>query len=87
MFNFFDEIKKNVKRIKDKKLLGFNIINISGEILYVEGQLGVLSLSKENISFKVSGGVIVVDGQDLYLVEMSETTLKIAGKIKKVEQL
>ncbi len=83
MFNFFNEIKSNLKTQID----GFNIVNISGVILYVEGHLGLLTLSRQSISFKVKGGAFLVEGDDMILAELNENTIKISGKIKKVEQL
>ena len=82
MFNFFDEVKnlKNVTVIDN-----YNLVNISGQILYVEGHQGLTNLSKENISFRVKGGRIVVEGSNMMLAELSENTLKIVGEIKKVE--
>ncbi len=85
MFNFFDEIKKNVAKIEPKLLGNYNIVNISGRILYVEGHCGLTVLSRENITFKVKHGRIVVEGKNLILDELSENTLKIVGEIIKVE--
>lgn len=85
MFNFFDEIKKNVAKIEPKLLGNYNIVNISGRILYVEGHCGLNVLSRENITFKVKHGRIVVEGKNLILDELSENTLKIVGEIIKVE--
>lgn len=87
MFNFFNEIKENLKNPKNLELEGFNIINLSGHLLYVEGHLGLVTLSKELISFKVKKGVIMVEGQDMILSELSDNTLKICGIIKKIEQI
>ena len=41
MFNFFDEIKdiKNISIVEK-----YNLVNISGQILYVEGHLGLTNL-------------------------------------------
>ncbi len=83
MFNFFNEIKGNLKNNFDS----FNIINISGHLLYVEGHLGLVTLSKELISFKVKGAVVMVEGSEMILAELNENTIKITGNIKKVEQL
>lgn len=83
MFNFLSEIKQNLK----VELDSFNLINISGRLLYVEGHAGLVTLSKEIISFKVKKGVVMVEGSDLVLSEMSENTIKITGNIKKVEQI
>ncbi len=85
MFNFFNELKKTLKneKLTDK----YNIVNMSGRILYVEGHTGICQLSKEAISFKFKGGVIIVEGRDLVLSELMDKTLKITGEIKKVEAI
>lgn len=87
MFNFLGEIKENIKNSNDFDFDSFNIINVSGRLLYVEGHTGLVSLSKELISFKVKKGAIIVEGQDMILAELSENTIKISGNIKKVEQI
>lgn len=87
MFNFYNEIKDNLKNPKGLDLNGFNIINLSGHLLYVEGHLGLVTLSKQQISFKVRRGVIMVEGEDMILSELSDNTIKICGIIKKIEQI
>lgn len=86
MFNFLEEVKNGLKD-NQITLETFNIINISGKLLYVEGHLGLIVLSKQLISFKVKKGVIMVEGEELNLAELNETTMKISGIIKKVEQI
>lgn len=56
-------------------------------MLYAEGHTGICQLSSEVISFKYKGGIIVVEGKELVLNELLETTLKITGEIKKVEAM
>lgn len=87
MFNFINEIKGNLKNSKDITLDNFNIINLSGKILYVEGHHGLVTLSKELVSFKIKKGVVMIEGKDLILAELNENTIKICGEIKKVEQV
>lgn len=87
MFNFLKEIKENLKVSDNFNFESFNLINVSGNMLYVEGHLGLVSLSKERIAFKVKKAVIIVEGKELILSEMSESTIKICGIIKKVEQI
>ncbi len=87
MFNFFNEVKENLKDSNKLNLDTFNLVNISGRVLYAEGHLGLVTLSKEIISFKVKKAVVIVEGKDLVLAELSENTLKICGIIKKVEQV
>ncbi len=84
MFNFFDEIKNNLK--KSDFLPSFNLINLSGKILYVEGHCGLTILSPSTIAFKIKKGRIVVEGENLFLSELSQNTLKIEGNIKKIEE-
>lgn len=87
MFNFFDEIKKSISKIEPNELSSYNLIDISGKILYVEGHLGLTELSKTLITFKVKHGRISVYGEDLILSELDLTTMKIAGKIAKIEKI
>lgn len=82
MFNFFDELKKEFRL---PFLMEYNLINMSGKALYVEGHLGIMTISKELISFRVKRGVVVVEGSALSIKELSSSTLFIEGKIKKTE--
>lgn len=85
MFNFFGEITQNLKN--PIGLDSYNLINISGRLFYAEGHLGLVTLSKNLISFKVKNAVVLVEGSDLILSELNENTIKISGNIKKVEQV
>lgn len=85
MFNFFDEIKKGLSNVEPDLINSYNIVNISGKILYVEGHLGLTTLSKEMISFKVKRGRVVVEGKNMLLNELTENTMKIVGDIVRVE--
>ena len=86
MFNFFDKLKGNLKKIEQSVLNNYNIINLSGKILYVEGHQGLTILSDNVIVFKIKKGRIEVNGQNLILSELTQNTLKIEGDIKKVEE-
>lgn len=84
MFNFFDEIKKKSSQCKDV-FYNFNIVNISGKILYIEGHLGLTILSDKIIAFKIKKGRVVVEGEGLFLSELTNNTMMIEGKIVKTE--
>lgn len=84
MFNFFDEIKKKVN-IEAHVIDDYNLITISGKLLYVEGHHGLTILRKNMIAFKIKKGRIVVEGEDLFLKELTENTMLIQGKIVKTE--
>lgn len=84
MFNFFKEISEKIDL--DHDLINeFNIVNMSGEALYVEGHKGVTLISSETVAFKIKKGRVVVEGDKLTLKELSQNTILLQGKIKKVE--
>ena len=85
MFNFFDEIKNKAGRLDNNLLNDFNIINLSGKLLYVEGHLGVTVINQDMIAFKVKKGRVVIEGEDLFLCELTDNTLTLQGKINKME--
>ena len=86
MFNFFDEIVGDFG-LEVEKINQFNVINMSNKLLYVEGQRGIFCLTDENISLRVKGGVLQVNGIGLKLKRISKTTLVITGNIKSIESV
>lgn len=83
MFNFFSEIKKELKLSNLDS--DYQMVNISGKILYVEGHKGLLNLSNEMVMFKTKNKIISVSGSNLKLNILSETTLSVTGEIESVE--
>lgn len=83
VFNFFDELKK--KSTNSELLSNFNVVNMSGRLMYVEGHQGLTVLSTQMIAFKVKKGRFVVEGEELKLSELTENTMIIQGKIVKAE--
>ena len=81
MFNFFDEIKSCIKDMKNK----YNIVNMSGKLVYIEGQKGLSLLSKEIIVLRIKKGSVKIEGQDLILKELYDECVKISGVIEKIE--
>ena len=85
IFNFFEELKSKChwpKNLQDD----YNIVNIGGKIVYVEGQKGLLGLSSNTISLKLSGSKTVeIKGENMHIVELTHSTITITGKIYKVE--
>lgn len=83
MFNFFNEVKEKVG-LKGDALYDYNIVNISGKLLYAEGHKGLLVLSETKIVFKLRRGHVEVLGKGMMLAELSENTLIVQGKIESV---
>jgi sporulation protein YqfC len=83
VFNFFNEIKEGIKNINVTN--EYNIVNVSGRLVYIEGHKGLLILSKEKMNLKLKKGYISVLGHDLVLSELYDQCIKISGKIQKIE--
>ena len=83
MFNFFNEIKKkgNIELLNE-----FNMIDVSGKLLYVEGHMGLTVMTQTMIAFKIKNGRVVVEGNDLFLNELTDNTMLIKGEILKTEK-
>ena len=71
--------------IKEDALYDYNIVNISGRLVYVEGHKGLVVLSDKKIVFKLKKGQASIEGAGLVLAELAENTLFIKGKIESVE--
>ncbi|MBQ2713431.1 MAG: YabP/YqfC family sporulation protein [Clostridia bacterium] len=84
IFNFFSELKEKCG-IKLEQITPYNIVNIGGQIVYIEGHKGLLKLSSETISLKLKSGLVEVKGNNMFLKELSENTILIQGKIYKIE--
>jgi sporulation protein YqfC len=82
MFNFFSEIKKDLQ-LPDFDG-GYNIININGKAVYVEGHKGLVSLAEDLVRFKVKDKIVSVKGKELKLKILSSVTLSIAGEIEEI---
>ena len=84
IFNFFSELKTKCG-IGLEQITPYNIVNIGGQILYIEGHKGLLKLSSETISCKLKTGFVEVKGNALFIKELTENTILIQGKIYKTE--
>lgn len=84
IFNYFEEIINKCK-LPITEINNYNIVNISGKIVYIEGQRGLLKLSSETISCKLKKGFVEIKGTNLFIKELTNSTLLIQGKIYKIE--
>lgn len=85
MFNFFDELKNKIGKADNDLYNDYNIVNLSGKLLYVEGHCGVTVITQESVAFRVKRGRVVIDGEGLLLKELTDNTMLLHGKIMKVE--
>lgn len=85
MFNFFDEIKKKAR--KNKALTDYNVILVSGRLLYIEGHNGLTIISPSLMTMKVKGAKLEVAGENMSITELTENTILIEGEINEVRKL
>ena len=76
-----DELDSLVTNELGLTLKEYRYINVGGKLLYIEGQNGILNLSKEEISFRLRKKVITVKGSDLYIKYYDNSTAIVGGSI------
>ncbi len=81
MFNFFSDLKKKYAEIASK-VVPYQIVLMGNYLMYIEGNLSVMSIKNDNIVLRVKGGVIVVTGTNLAVKDISEFSITIIGNIK-----
>ena len=84
MFNFLEEIKK--KASKGKVISDYNILVISGCLVYVEGHIGVTVILPQLVAFKVKGSRYEIAGKNLSIRELTENTFTVEGEIDEVKK-
>lgn len=80
----FDKLDSYITEELNITLKEYRYINIGGKLVYVEGQSGILSLSKEEIALKVSNKVCTIKGADLFVKYYDNSTALISGRIVSV---
>lgn len=80
MFNFFSELKEKCENLKDK-ISPYQIVMVGDFLFYLEGDLTLMTLTKENIVIKVKNGVIIITGENLSIKDLTSNTITILGKI------
>lgn len=62
----------------------YRYINIGGKMVYLEGQSGILNLTKTEISFKVRKKTCTIKGSELYIKYYDNNTALVCGSIVSV---
>ena len=62
-----DELDNYITNELGVTLKEYRYINIGGKMVYIEGQKGIVTLRKDEISFKVHKKVCSIKGSDLYI--------------------
>lgn len=79
-----DELDNYVTKELGVTLKEYRYINIGGKAVYVEGQSGIVNLSKEEISFKVHKKVCTIKGTDLFIKYYDNSTALVCGSVVSV---
>lgn len=79
-----DELEKYVSLELGATLKEYKYINIGGKVVYIEGQKGILSFSKEQIDIKLKKQTCAVKGTELFIKYYDTDTIIICGDIVSV---
>ena len=85
MTNFFDEIGKILNLPAGEIANGFKVIMLNNAC-YIEGHRGIKTFADNEICFKIKGGQILVNGDNLSIKNLDQNTAIISGNIVKVER-
>ena len=79
-----DELDNYITKEMGITLKEYRYINIGGKMVYIEGQNGIVSLSKEEISFRMRKKVCTIKGSDLYVKYYDNCTAVVCGSVVSV---
>lgn len=79
---FKDEIKRKLD-IKSE-LLPFTLTMLSRSKLMISGVKSVMLFSDEQLKFRLTSGVVLIDGEELQIVEIGGGDVYVKGLIKEV---
>ena len=82
--NYIEENK--YKEIKSK-ISPYQIVTMGDFLMYIEGNLNIITISSQSIVLKVLDGVIIVSGKDLSIKDISINTITIVGNILSWEKV
>ena len=79
--NFLEDITNFI--CKDETLIAteYRCVNIDGKYLYIEGIIGIKTLSEKEIEFNLKKKTIKVIGNDMFIKYFDNSTAVISGRI------
>lgn len=82
MFEFCNDIKELKNNI-----LEYRYQNYGGKVVIVQGYKDIIFFDENSVCLKLKTGEITLSGENLKVEEFSSNTIKIIGKILKIEQV
>ena len=79
--NFLEEIKKLICSDDLVFTNDYRYVNIDGKYVYIEGVVGIKTLSEKEISFILKKKTITVIGEELFIKYFDNSTATIQGRI------
>ncbi len=77
--SFSSEYFKGV--VEDLSPPPYTVSVLGGKAAYVDGFSDVLSLGDERMRFRIRGGALVVEGEELRLLRLEQTSAVVGGRI------
>ena len=79
-----DEIDTYVTKEMGVTLKEYRYTNIGGKMIYLEGQRGIITLTNDEISFKLKNKTFTIKGADLFIKYYDNNTALVYGSIVSV---
>ena len=79
-----DELDTYVSKELGVTLKEYRYTNIGGKMIYLEGQRGIVTLTNEEVSFKLKTKTFTIKGTDLFIKYYDNNTALVYGSIVSV---
>lgn len=79
-----DKLDTYVSKELGVTLKEYRYTNIGGKMIYLEGQRGIVTLTKEEVSFKLKTKTFTIKGTDLFIKYYDNNTALVYGSIVSV---
>ncbi len=79
-----DELDTYVSKELGVTLKEYRYTNIGGKMIYLEGQRGIATLTKDEVSFKLKTKTFTIKGTDLFIKYYDNNTALVYGSIVSV---
>jgi sporulation protein YqfC len=87
MFHFLNEINEQLELPITSVLSSYEVVNLGGKVVYVQGYKDILNFEKEHIVLKLKEGELHIKGQNLNIRDLNVNSILIEGTIRLIEEV